>query len=168
MDRNIDYWITNGDSLLHQIFMIVMASLYALAWILGVSYKAMNIYCYLVLFPLSSSLLFKGWKKILFIPFSLLFFLIPRYEQISVSLFNSCVDFLNYTAVIFSSDYITMSVYICVLFPVLLYVSLLIFKISKKRLIYLFGSTLVLFCTYMLLIYPNFKMFLIYIENHYL
>jgi hypothetical protein len=158
--ENLDYWIINADSFLHQILMIVMASLYEFAWILGVSYKAVNIYVYLILFPFSFSLLIKGWKKFLFIPFSLLFFLYPGFEKASVRLFNSCVNFLTYLAEYFNSDYITISVYLCVFVPVSFYIPLLIIKMSQRQLIYVLKSTFIVSVTYIILVYPNFKLLL--------
>jgi len=39
----MEYWIQNSQSFIHQVFLIGMSGLYALAWIAGVSYKAINI-----------------------------------------------------------------------------------------------------------------------------
>lgn len=159
---NIDYWVTNSGSFIHQIFMIVMAGLYGLAYLLSVSYKAINIYCYFVLFPLSLSAFFlKGWWKLLFIPVSLLFFLIPGFEILSVKLFDICVDFLNYSAQIFSSNYIAMSVYICVLVPILIYLPLIYFTTNRKAKKIVFGTAGALLLIYMIFIYPNFQEWLL-------
>ena len=161
----IDYWIAHSDSFLHQIFMIVMGVLYAIANLSRVSYEAINIYFYYFFFPLSFALFLKTSWKYLFFPISLLFFLIPNFEASSKTIFQFSVDFLNWTAEIFNSNYIAMSVYICVLVPVLLYLPFLVFRLSRKQLKYLglaFGSSLVL---YFLLVYPFFKDFLLYVQE---
>ena len=75
MDNNINYWIEHSNSFLHQIFMIVMGCLYSLSFLAGISYKAMNIYCYLVLYPASFALFLKSNKKYLVLPATFLFFL---------------------------------------------------------------------------------------------
>ena len=162
---NIDYWILHADSLLHQIFMIVMGMLYGLSFLFSVSYKAINIYCYFVLFPLSFAVFFKTPWKFIFIPVSLLFFLIPNFEQLSIQFFDISVDFLNWTAELFQSNYIAMSVYICVLVPVLLYLPFIIYKFNRKQLKYIslsLGGALLL---YMVLIYPFFKDILLYAKE---
>ena len=165
---NIDYWIQNSNLFLHQIFMIVMGGLIALAWILGVSYKAINIYCYFVFFPLSFALLLKGWKKFIFIPVSFLFFLLPDFEGLSVKFFDLCVDFLNQSAEVFDSNYIAMSVYLCVLVPLVLYVPLLWLKLGKKTALYVLGGLAVFCGIYMITIYPNFKTILEFVQQKYI
>lgn len=164
---NIDYWILHADSFLHQIFMIVMGMLYGLAFLFSVSYKAINIYCYFVLFPLSFALLIKGWKGFLFIPVSFLFFLIPDFEALSIKFFDLCVEFLNQSAETFDSNYIAMSVYLCVLVPAVLYVPLLWYKVEKKRALYVLGGVAVLCGIYMITIYPNFKYILKFVQQNY-
>jgi len=153
----MEYWLQNSTSFLHQVFMIVMGGLYAFAWLLGVSYKAINIYFYFVLFPLSFSLLLKGWKKFLFIPASFLFFLVPNFESFSVSFFDLCVDFLNSTAGAFGTNYIAMSVYLCVLVPLILYIPLLWFKRGRKKTLCVLGGMAVFCGIYLSTIYPNFR-----------
>ncbi|MBI6115970.1 hypothetical protein I6U49_04365 [Salegentibacter sp. F63223] len=163
----MEYWIINSDSFLHQIFMIVMSGLYGFAWLFGISYKAANIYLYFVLFPLSFFLFFKDWKGILILPVSLLFFLIPGFESLSNDLFNISVNFLNWTAEIFKSDYVTMSVYICVLIPLVMYLPFTIYRFNRNQLKYLslsLGAGIIL---YMIVIYPFFKDFLMYVQTHY-
>lgn len=81
MDNNINYWVEHSDSFLHQIFMIVMGGLYPLAFLGGVSYKAMNIYCYFVFFPSSFALFLKSKKKYSVLLATFLFFLIPKIEN---------------------------------------------------------------------------------------
>src|SRR5690606_32887537 len=147
----MDYWITHPSSLLHQIFLLVMAGLYGLAWIMGISYKAVNIYCYFIFFPLSFSLLLKGWKKFLFLPLSLLLLLIPGFEAFSVVFFDRCVDLLNQLAPSFNTDYIGISVYICVLLPLLLYLPLVLYKLNRKQLKMLSVGLLAFSCLYLLI-----------------
>lgn len=164
---NLDYWILNADSLLHQIFMIVMGILQGLAFLLRISYEAMNIYSYYVLFPLSFALFLRSSWKYLFFPVSLLFFLIPNFEALSNKIFLLSVDFLNWSAEIINSDYITMSVYICVLVPVLLYLPFIIFKFNKKQLRYISLSLGCFLLFYMVFIYPFFKEMLLYVRDNY-
>ncbi len=163
----MDYWIQNSQSFLHQIFMIVMAGLYASAWLFGVSYKAINIYFYFVLFPLSFTLLLRGWKKFIFIPVSFLFFLIPGFEALSVKFFDLCVDFLNRSAATFDSNYIAMSVYLCVLVPAVLYVPLLWYKLGRKKTLYALGGLAVFCGIYLITVYPNFRAILEFVQNNY-
>ena len=147
--------------------MIVMGSLMALSWLLGVSYKAVNIYCYFVLFPLSFNLLLKGWKKFIFIPVSFLFFLLPNFEGLSVKFFDLCVGFLNRSAENFDSNYISMSVYLCVLVPVVLYLPLVWYKVGRKKMVYVLAGAGVFFGIYMLTVYPNFKAILEFVQNNF-
>lgn len=161
----LDYWILNADSFIHQIFMIVMGLLQGMAFLFRVSYEAMNIYSYYVLFPLSFALFLKISWKYLFIPVSLLFFLIPNFESLSKNIFEQSVVFLNWTAKIFNSDYITMSVYICVLVPVLLYLPFIIYKFNRKQLKYISLSLGGFLLLYLVLIYPFFKDFLLYAKE---
>lgn len=164
----IDYWIAHSDSFLHQIFMIVMGGLYAMGFLAGVSYKAINIYCYFILFPLSFALFLKTRWKYLFLPVSLLFFVIPGFEGISVNFFNHCVVFLNKTAETFSSNYIAMSVYLCVLVPLIIYLPFLFWRLSKRQLKIsgLIFACLLLF--YLIFIYPFFKDLLIYGKDNFM
>ena len=161
----LDYWILNADSFIHQIFMIVMGILQGMAYFLQVSYEAMNIYVYYVLYPLSFVLILKTSWKYLFIPVSLLFFMIPGFESLSKNVFEQSVVFLNWTAGIFNSDYITMSVYICVLVPVLLYLPFIIYKLNRKQIKYISLSFAGVLLLYMVLIYPFFKDFLLYAKE---
>lgn len=153
----INYWIEHSDLFLHQIFMIVMGALYALAFLAGVSYKAMNIYCYFVLYPASFVLFLKSNKKYLVFPATFLFFLIPKIENKSSFFFDQCVGFLNFSASLFGSNYINMSVYLCVVIPLLLYIPFLIIRLELKTLKYIGAALLVVGLLYFLIIYPNFK-----------
>ena len=161
----MEYWIDNADSFFHQIFMIVMGSLYALSWLLGVSYKAVNIYVYSVLFPLSFSLFLKGWKKFMFIPVSLLFFLIPHFEEFSSKLFDQCVIFLNKSAALLNSDYVAMSVYMCVLLPLLLYMLLIHIRFGKRKSQQVLLGIGIVSAVYMISVYPFLKTWLLYFQE---
>lgn len=161
----IEYWINHSHSLIHQIFMIVMGILQGTAYLFRVSYEAMNIYSYYILFPLSFALFLKTSWKYLFFPVSLLFFVIPGFESISKDLFQQSVVFLNWTAEIFNSDYITMSVYICVLIPLLLYLPFIIYKFNRKQLKYIGLSFGIVLLFYMVLVYPFFKDLLLYAKE---
>ena len=161
----MQFWIDNADSFFHQIFMIVMGSLYALSWLLGVSYKAVNIYCYFVLFPLSFSLFLKGWKKFLFLPASLFFFLIPDFEKFSTELFDLCVIFLNRSAALFHTNYIAMSVYLCVLLPLLLYLLLIHIRFGKRKSQQVLFGIGIVSAVYMIGIYPFLKTWLLYFQG---
>ena len=161
----MEYWIDNADSFLHQVFMLVMGSLYALSWLLGVSYKAVNIYCYFILFPLSFSLFLKDWKKYLFLPISLLFFLIPGLESISSSLFDQCVIFLNKSAELIGSNYVAMSVYLCVLLPLLLYLLSIHIRFGKRKSQKVLLGIGIVSAVYIIGVYPFMKMWLLYFQE---
>ena len=161
----MEYWIYNADSFIHQVFMIVMGSLYGLAWLLGISYKAVNIYCYFVLFPLSFSLFLKGWKKFLFLPVSLLFFLIPDFEVFSTQLFDHCVIFLNKCAALLNSDYIAMSVYLCLMLPILLYMLMIGVRFGTRKIQEVLLGMGIASAVYLLGVYPFMKTWLIYFQE---
>ena len=159
---DIDYWILHADSFLHQIFMMVMGMLYGLAFLFSVSYKAINIYCYFALFPLSFAIFLKTPWKFLFLPVSLLFFFIPNFEKLSIQLFDRSVDFLNWSAEIFQSNYIAMSVYLCVLVPIALYLPLIIYRLDRKQIKFWGIALSGMLILYLVLIYPFFKDILLY------
>jgi hypothetical protein len=155
---NLEFWIENSGSFMHQIFMIVMGALYALSFILGVSYKAVNIYMYFVFFPLSfSSFFLRGWKKLLFIPVSFLFFMIPNFESLSNQFFDLCVVFLNDSAEVFNSDYIRMSVYLCVAVPIAMYIFANLFRYGFKRFLIATSILTVFTLGYYLTVYQVFE-----------
>ena len=161
----MEYWINNADSLLHQIFMIVMGGLYGLSWLLGISYKAVNIYCYFVLFPLSFILFWKDRKKSLFLPASLLFFLLPGAEVFSAALFDRCVFFLNKCAALINSSYIAVSVYLCVLLPLLLFMLLINIRFGKRKTQQILLGIGIVSAVYMLGVYPFMKTWLLYFQE---
>jgi hypothetical protein len=78
METTINFWIENSDSFMYQIFMIVMGMLYTLSFAIGVSYKAVNIFVYFVLFPFSFILFFKGKWKYFLLPHSPFIFCYPE------------------------------------------------------------------------------------------
>ena len=157
MDSGISYWVEHSDSFVHQIFMIVMGTLYAFAFLFGVSYKTINIYFYFVFYPASFTLFLKSKKKYFVLLATFLFFLIPAFEAKSTHFFDQCVVFLNYSAGVFGSNYINMSVYLCVVIPILLYVPFLILRFDLKTLKYIGVTLLVIGLLYFLIVYPNFK-----------
>lgn len=155
---DLHYWVENSGSFMHQIFMIVMGALYALAYLFGVSYKAINIYTYFILYPLSFTTFFlKGSKALLFIPFSFLFFLVPDFEGLSVQFFDACVVFLNEMASLYNSDYIRMSIYLCVLVPIILYLPFILYRFGVKGVGYTLVSLATLIGLYYVVVYPSFE-----------
>jgi len=159
--ENINYWVEHSNLFFHQIFMIVMGALYAMSFVLGVSYKAVNIYCYFVFYPASFSMFLKSKVKYLILSSTLLFFFIPGFESLSSKFFDDCVIFLNHSAKVTHSNYINMSVYLCVVLPLLLYVPFLLWRFGKKMFLkILITFTLICFC-YLLFIYPFFKPLLV-------
>lgn len=159
-------WIAHSDSLFHQIFMIFMGGLYVLAFIAGVTYKTMNIYCYFVFYPATFALFHNSKKKYLVLLATLLFFLIPSIQSVSGIFFDKCVVFLNFSAEIFHSNYIDMSIYWCVIFPLILYIPFVIWKYDVKILKKIGIYILALSILYMIFIYPFFKSALTYLMEH--
>ena len=150
-------WIAHSDSFFYQVFMLVMGTLYALAFMIGVTYKTMNIYCYFILYPATFALFLNSPKKYWVLAATMLFFVIPGIESKSAVLFDSCVDFLNYSAKIAHSTYVDMSVYLCVIVPVLLYLPFVVWRNDAKTLKISGVVVLVVALLYFTIIYPNFK-----------
>jgi hypothetical protein len=142
-----------------------MGGLYALAYIAGVTYQTMNIYCYFIFYPATFALFLKSKYKYWVLPATLLFFIIPNIEQKSNAFFNKCVAFLNYTGELFHSNYIDMSVYLCVILPLVLYVPFIIKKFESKTLKIIALVIFLISFFYMILIYPFFKSGLIYLNS---
>lgn len=157
-----EYWLANSESFYHQIFMIVMGSLGGLAYILGVTYKAVNIFVYFIFFPFSFSLFLKKPWKFLILPASFLFFVFPGYESFSHDFFRLCENFLHYVAGIFDSNYVVVSVYLCVFLPVILYLMAIYIKngVQGIRKVALWLS--ILSIIYLVLIMPLFPKLLEY------
>lgn len=161
MENNINFWIENSDKLNHQLFMFVMGFLYSLSFILGVSYKAVNIYCYFILYPLSFSLFLKNKVKYLILLSSLLFFIIPNFEELSILYFDKSVDFLNWSASLIDSNYINISIYLCVYVPIILYIPFFIHRFGFKIFIKTLLVIAFLFLLYLIFLYPHVKTLLV-------
>jgi hypothetical protein len=108
---NTTDWIAHSDSLFHQIFLIVMGGLYALALLAGFTYKTMNIYCYFVFYPATFTLFLRSNKKYFILLGTLLFFIIPNIEPTSAVFFDRCVDFINVNVRLFHSTYVDICIY---------------------------------------------------------
>jgi hypothetical protein len=158
---DIQFWLDNAGSLFHQIFMIVMGGLFGLAYLFGTTYNVINIFVYYIFVPSSWLYLISRktsvWLNAISVLLLFSFLLLPNIRLNSNYLFQKSVDLLNWTAVIFGSNYIDMSVYICVVVIGVVYLVLIPLtlpkKISKTILIFIAGT----FIVYMIFIYPNFK-----------
>jgi len=125
------------DQLLNLVFLLVMGVLYALSMLFGVSYKLINIYAYFCAFPISLLFFLKSNLKYLFIvPLSIISIAILT-ESYSIYLFDSCVIFLNWAAAFINSNYMHVSVYICVFIPLFIYSTLLWLRYNIKIPLYL-------------------------------
>ena len=162
---NTTDWIAHSDSLFHQIFLIVMGGLYALAFLAGFTYKTMNIYCYFVFYPATFALFLKSNKKYFLLLGTLLFFIIPNIERVSDVFFDKCVVFINYNVRLFHSTYVDICIYWCVILPLLLYVPFVVKKFEPKTLKYIAIGILSFSIVYMILIYPNFKSGIVYLSQ---
>lgn len=134
-----------------------MGGLYTLAFLVGSTYKTINIFCYFVFYPATFSLFLESKKKYLLLLGTLLFFIIPDIDGKSAVFFDSCVDFINYNVRLFHSDYVTICIYWCVILPLLLYIPFVIKKFEKKTLKYITIGIVSFSIVYMVFIYPNFK-----------
>jgi hypothetical protein len=110
-------------------------------------------------------LFLKSKYKYWVLPATLLFFIIPTIEQKSNTFFNQCVAFLNYTGELFHSNYIDMSVYLCVILPFVLYVPFVIKKFEIKTLKIIALVIFLISFFYMILIFPFFKTGIIYLSS---
>lgn len=157
---DIQFWIDNADSLFHQIFMIVMGGLIGMAYLFGTTYNVINILVYYVLIPSSWIYLIsrKTNYKLNFISLGLLFTFVflPNIRQSCDYFFQKSVDFLNWTANIIGSNYIDMSVYICVIIVGIIYLILIPWTLPKKITKIILITAAVVFGIYMIFIYPNF------------
>lgn len=163
---DIQFWIDHADSLFHQIFMIVMGGLMAMASLFGTSYNVINILVYYILIPSSCIYLLSRktsiWINIISIIALITFLLLPDLRKNCDYLFQMSVNFLNWTAEIFSSTYIDMSVYICIVGVNLAYLVLIPLTLPLKMTKRIALITTVIFTLYMIIIYPNFKDILIW------
>jgi hypothetical protein len=141
--------------------MIVMGVLLAIAYLFGTTYTVINILVYYVLIPSSWIYLIsrKTDKRINFISLGLIliFIFLPNIRSNCDYFFQKSVDFLNWTAGIFGSNYIDMSVYICVIVVGIIYLILIPLTLPKKITKIFLITAGVMFGLYMLFIYPNFK-----------
>jgi hypothetical protein len=157
----IQFWIDNADSLFHQIFMIVMGGLAGIAALFGTTYNVVNILAYYILIPASWIYLISRktsiWINVISLISLIAFLVLPDLRKKSDYVFQKSVDFLNWSAEIFSSNYIHMSVYICVVGIAVIYLVLIPFTLPKKltKKIGLFTASI--FILYIIIIYPNFK-----------
>ena len=119
-----------SSSLTERIFDRVVKILLGYARALKISYYAVNILLYYFIVPFSWLILLDmifdfHYFKIGFALFSLgFFFYCKDFEAFSLNLYRRSVDFLNYFNR-FGSNYVSSSVYICVLIPLLIYVGLI-------------------------------------------
>ena len=143
------------ESPINQIFGIVMAVLFLIAKVTGFTYKFINIYVYFLLFPISLLFFFKNKIKYLFLFSSTLFFLTEN--SLSVYLFDKSVEFLNYTASIFNSNYTEMSVIICVIVPLLIYALMFLIVGKIKRSMYFILILSGLYAIYHLFLFDFFN-----------
>lgn len=157
----IQFWIDNAGSLFHQIFMIVMGSLMAIAAVFGTTYNVVNILVYYILIPSSWIYLISRktsiWINILSILAVIAFALLPDLRKNCDYFFQKSVDFLNWSATVFNSNYIDMSVYICVVAVALVYLILIPLTLPKIVVKKIGIVISIVFVLYMIVIYPNFK-----------
>ena len=142
-----------------------MGALYAMAFVIGVSYKAVNIYCYFIFYPASFALFLKSRLKYLVLVFSLSFFFLPNFEGLSSAFFDQCVVFLNHCAKVYHSNYINMSIYLCVVVPLFLYTPFYLWRFGLKVFLKTILVISVLSLIYMIVIYPSFKPLLVTLLN---
>jgi hypothetical protein len=163
---DLTFWIKNSESFSHQIFMIVMGALFVSGKILGISYKAVNILVYFFLIP-SSYIYIISRKTSKFLNVLLL---LPVIYFISLdnkvgalnSLFDKSVVFLEVFASYFSSNYINVSVYLCVYLVAFVYLVLVALCYSRKIFITTMVVLSVLLFFYFIIIFPNFKTLLLH------
>ncbi len=153
------FWLDKADSLFHQIFMIVMGGLGGIAYLFGTTYDVVNILVYYILIPASWIFLIslKTDKRINFISLGLIIVFVFLTRSDCDYIFQKSVDFLNWSASIFGSNYIDISVYICVLVVGVIYLILIPLTLSKRISAIILITSTVLLGLYMVFIYPNFK-----------
>jgi hypothetical protein len=158
---DLNYWTEHTGSLFHQIFMITAGLLGGVANISGTTYNVVNIFVYYVLIPSSWIYLISRkttpWLNIIPVILFSAFFLPPDLIGRSDHLFELSVNFLKYTAEIFHSNYIDMSVYICIVIVAVIYLVLIFLTLPKKTARIIFISLGILFLGYMILIFPTFN-----------
>jgi hypothetical protein len=163
---DLTFWINNSESFSHQLFMIVMGVLFVSGKILGISYKAVNILVYFFLIPSSyvyiiSRKTSKFLNLILLVPVVYFIFLKNKVGALN-SLFDYSVIFLESFASYFNSNYINVSVYLCVYLVLFVYILLIGICYSRKVFITVMIALAVFFFFYFILIFPNFKEILLH------
>jgi hypothetical protein len=157
----LQFWIDHADSFFHQIFMIIMGGLIGIANLFGTTYNVVNIVVYFLLIPISWIYLISRKTNIklnlISLGLVLIFIILPNKIEFCDNLFQKSVDFLYWSADIFNSSYINMSVYICVIFIGIVYLVLIPITLSKKVSRIILISVVALSIIYLILIYPNFK-----------
>jgi len=157
---DVQFWIDNAGSLFHQLFLVVMAGLYGLAHLFDTTYEIINIIVYFVIIPASWVYLVSRktskWINLISAAAIVWFISLPIEETCNYT-FQKSVDFVNWTAEVFGSNYIDMCVYLCIAFPVLVYLILIPITLPKRIKKIIMITIAVIFGLYMILIYPNFK-----------
>jgi hypothetical protein len=122
---------------LETIFNLVVALLFWLSDITGLSYKAINIVVYFIFTPfiflhLIDRLIKKHYLKIVFsILVVILLVIIKDFEKFSKNLFDFCVRFLQWFKII-GWNYTVASVIICLIVPFIAFIVLFYFAYRKK------------------------------------
>lgn len=157
---DIQFWIDNSDSLFHQIFMIVMGGLMGISVLFGTTYNVINILVYYILVPSSWVYLISRkttiWINVISLIAIVTFSCLPHLRKNCDFIFQKSVDFLNWSAKIFNSNYIDMSVYICVMVIGVVYLILIPLTLPKKLTKIIGLITAIVFILYMIIVYPNF------------
>jgi hypothetical protein len=132
----IQFWIDNAESFFHQIFMIVMGGLMAIAAVFGTTYNVIIILVYYILIPSSWIYLISRrtsvYINIISVSALISFALLPNPRKNYDYFFQTSVDFLNWSAKIFNSNYIDTSVYICFAAVALVYLILIPLTMPKQ------------------------------------
>lgn len=158
---DIQFWLDHSDSLFHQIFMIVMGGLGGLSCIFGTTYFVVNIFVYYILIPASWIYLISRktsyWLNLISLALLMGFLLLPDIRTNCDYFFQQSVDFLNWAAVYFNSNYYNMSVHICVTVVSIVYLILIPLTLPKKITKIILITTAVILVLYMIIVYPHFK-----------
>jgi hypothetical protein len=114
-----------------------MVGLEVVASFFGTTYNVVNIFVYYVIVPVSWIYLISKkttiWLNIVSVIGFIAFFVFPNLRENCDYLFQKSVRFLNWTAEIFSSNYIDMSIYICVMGISFVYLILIPLAVPIKR-----------------------------------
>ena len=163
---DIQFWIDNADSLFYQIFMIVMGGLMGIAILFGTTYNVINILVYYILVPASWIYLVSRktttWINIVSLIALIAFLAQPNLRGNCDYFFQKSVDFLNWSASFFNSNYIDMSVYICVIGVGVTYLVIIPLTVPLKTTKRIAMIITVVFTLYIIIVYPNFKNLLLW------